>query len=250
MSGLDYPTFMSDGTNDLATRLRTADSKELAELVKRRSEDLGPESVQQALRNSYVDGRVIGELLEHPRLRKYYEVRRSIAAHPRTPQARAVGLIAGLYWRDLLRIGADSRVQPVVRRAADQRLGERLGRLSVGEKLVMAREAGPGLIPRLLQEKDLRVLAALLDNPRLTEPMLAPLVHNSVAPPEVLELVAASRKWGTRYEVRLALCRNPATPEELALSLLVGLKKVDLRAIRFDRRVADSVRQRAQLLTE
>jgi hypothetical protein len=241
---------MNPPTDDLATRLRTADSQELAELVRSRREELGPDAVRHALRNSYVDGQVINDLLEHPRLRKYYEVRRAIAAHPRTSQTRAVGLIAGLYWRDLARIGADSRVQPVVRRAANQRLGERLGHLSVGEKVVLAREAGPGLIPRLLQERELLVLEALLDNPRLTEPLLAPLVNSPVAEPELLQRVAEDRKWGSRYAVRLALCRNPATPPELAVSLLAGIQKVDLKSIVADSRVSAAVRQRAGLLTE
>lgn len=219
-------------------------------MVRSRRGELGPDSVRHALRNSYVDAQIIDELLEHPRLRKFYEVRRAIAAHPRTQQTKAVGLIAGLYWRDLLRIGADSRVKPAVRRAADQRLAERLGRLSLGERVLLAREAGPGLIPRLLQERDARVVAALLNNPRLTEPMLAPLVNSPVAVPEALQLVAESPKWGSRYEIRLALCRNPMTPLELALSLLAGIKKYDLRAICVDTRTSAEVRQRAALLTE
>jgi len=241
---------MTRETDDLPARLRTADSKELMELVRRRRGELGPDSVRQALGNSYVDGQVIDELLEHPGLRKLYEVRRAIAAHPRTSQTKAVGLIAGLYWRDLLRIGADSRVKPTVRRAADQRLLERLGRLSVGERVVLAREAGPGLIPRLLQEKDDRVLTALLHNPRLTEPMLAPLVNSPIAAPEALASVARDPKWGSRYSIRLALCRNPATPTDLAISLLAGIRKNDLKSIRTDARVPSAVRQRAALLTE
>lgn len=241
---------MSQTPDDLMTRLRTADSKELAELVRTRREELGPDSVRYALRNGYVDGHVIDELVEHPRLRRFYEVRRAIAAHPRTSQTRAVGLIAGLYWRDLARIGADSRVKPAVRRAANQRLGERLGRLSVGEKVVLAREAGAGLIPRLLQEREALVLEALLDNPRLTEPMLVPLVNSAVAAPDLLRRVAADRKWGSRYAIRLALCRNPATPPDLAVSLLAGIRKGDLRAVVADSRVSAAVRQRALLLTE
>lgn len=236
--------------DDLSSRLRAADPSELSEIVRDRSDELSPDSVQVILGNSYVDARVIDDLLDHPRLRRHYEVRRQIAAHPRTKQARAVSLIAGLYWRDLLRIGSDSRVKPAVRRAADRRLAERLGRLSIGEKVVVAREAGPGLIPRLLEEKDLRVVAALLENPRLTEPLLFPLLANHVAPPQVLRLVAEDRRWGSRYSTRLALCRNPATPTDLAISLLPALKKADRRAIAADTRVADAVRQRASLLTE
>ncbi len=234
--------------DDLATTLRNAAPAELAELVRKRGGELSPDAVRHVLHNSYVDTQLIDDLLEQPRLRKHYEVRRQIASHPRTRQARAVGLVAGLYWRDLLRIGADSRVKPAVRRAADLRLAERFGRLSIGEKVVVAREAGPGLIPRLLGREEPRVVRALLENPRLTEPMLAPLVANPVAPPRVLRLIAEDRRWGTRYSTLLALCLNPATPADLAISKLPALRKPDRRAVARDIRVADKVRRRAALL--
>lgn len=234
--------------DDLSTKLRSADTKELAELVRQRREELSPDSVRHALGNSFVDGQVIDELLEHPELRRYYEVRKLVAAHPRTKQARAIGLVAGLYWRDLLRMSGDSRVPPAVRRAADQRLAERLGQLAVGEKLVLARGAGAGLIPRLLEEKDPQVLGVVLDNPRLTEPLLARLLRSQTTPTEIFRLVAADPRWGSRYSTRLALCLNPATPPDLSLSLLSELKKVDLRNVARDIRVKEEIRQRASLL--
>lgn len=234
--------------DDLATMLRGATPRELAEIVRDRRNELGPDSVRHVLHNSYVDARLIDELLDHPALRKHYDVRRRIAAHPRTRQARAVGLIAGLYWRDLLRIGSDSRVKPAVRRAADVRLAERFGRLSTGEQVVVAREAGPGLISRLLGQKEPRVVRALLENPRLTEPMLAPLLANAAAPPRILRLIAEDRRWGTRYTTRVALCLNPATPADLAISLLPSLRRPDRRAVARDTRVSTEVRQRAALM--
>lgn len=236
--------------DDLATSLRAADPSQLIEILRRRRAELGPDAVRQALRNSYIDARVIEELLGNERLRNYYEVRREIAAHPRTPQARAVGLVAGLYWRDLLRIGADSRVKPAVRRTADRRLADRLGRLSTGEKVVVAREAGQGLIPRLLEETEPQVVAAVLENPRLTEPLLARLLTNPVASRAILRLVAEDRKWGALYGTRLALCRNPATPHDLAVSLLPGLRKPDRRSIAADPRVSPEVRDRASVLSQ
>lgn len=234
--------------DDLSAKLRSADTKELCELVRSRQEELSPDSVRQALRNSFVDGQVIDELLEHPRLRRYYEVRKLVASHPRTKQARAIGLVAGLYWRDLLRMSGDSRVRPAVRRAADMRLAERLGQLSTGEKLALARGAGAGLIPRVLEERDPQVVQLVLENPRLTEPLLAPLLLSQVTPAEILRLVASDRRWGSRYSTRLALCLNPTTPHDLSLSLLPDLKKVDQRTVAGDIRLAAEVRQRASLL--
>ena len=43
-----------------------------------------------------------------PALIKLREVRRLLAMHPRTPEARAITLVSGLFWRDLVRIGLGS----------------------------------------------------------------------------------------------------------------------------------------------
>jgi len=49
-----------------------------------------------------------------------------LVLHPRAPRLLALRLVSGLYWADLVRVGTDARLHPTVRRAADQRLVERL----------------------------------------------------------------------------------------------------------------------------
>jgi hypothetical protein len=92
------------------------------------------------------------------------------------------------------------------------------------------------------------VIAALLENPRLTEGLLMPLIHRDDARPDVLRVIAESPRWSSRYPLRVALARNPRTPVGTALRLLPALKKVDLRAVAASPRVASPVRRRAQLL--
>ena len=233
---------------ELPPESRTDPSRRSAESLPGGAAGPTPESARRLLRDSRLDGAEIETLLQNPSLRKLYEVRRLAAAHPRTPQAKAIGLVAGLYWQDLLKLSADARVRPVVRRAADRRLADRAGQLAIGEKLVVARHAGPGLIPRLLAEPDPRVIAAALDNPRITEASVARMVARPATPPESLRLVAGNLKWGRRYVVRAALCGNPSAPTELALEQLVFLRKADLRRIAGDTRLSRTVRDRASLL--
>ena len=115
---------------------------------------------------------------------------------------------------------------------------------------VVESEAGQGLLPRLLEDPEPAVVAAALENPRLTEPILARLVNSPVAPPEVLRRVAEDPRWGTRYDTRVALCRNPATPAELATSLLPSLTGRHRRAVASDPRVSSVVRERAAVLSD
>ena len=93
------------------------------------------------------------------------------------------------------------------------------------------------------------MIAALLDNPRLTEGQLAPVAHRAATLPAVLELIAADRRWGVRYPLRVALARNPATLAT-AWRLLAALRKSQTKAVAADPRLAEALRRRARVLLE
>jgi hypothetical protein len=233
---------------DLERRLREAGPEELLALVRERAMELSAAAARQALRNSYVTSEVIEELAAQERLLSFYEVRRDLARCRATPEALALRLVGGLFWADLLAIGQDARLHPRLRRAADQHLLARLAGLAVGERISIARRAAPSILAQLRHDPTPRVIAALLDNPRLTEGILAPLVHGETTSAPVLELIAADRRWGVRYPLRLALARNPATPLGAALRLLPALHKPDLKAVAGDPRLSAPLRRRARLL--
>jgi hypothetical protein len=233
---------------DLERRLREAGAEELLALVRERAAEISPAGARQALRNPYLDGEVVEALASQERLLAYYEVRRDLARCRSTPEALALRLITGLYWADLVAIGLDTRLHPRLRRAAEQYLMARLPGLAVGEKVSIARRGSPAILAQLRHDPTPRVVAAVLDNPRLTEATLAPVAHGERTPPAVLELIAADRRWGARYPLRLALARNPATPVGVALRLLAALHKADLRGVAADPRLAEPLRRRARLL--
>lgn len=228
-------------------RMRDAGSEELLALVREHGGLLDPPAVRVVLRSSFATPEVI-EVLAQPRLLSFYEVRRDLALHPRTPQVLAQQLVPGLYWRDLASLGADTRVHPRLRRMADQYLATRLPELAMGEKISIARRAGPGLLALLRHDPSPRVIGALLDNPRLTEDILAPVAHGAATPGPVLALIASDRRWGARYGLQVAICRNPGTPLAASLKLLPQLRKTELRAVAADPRLSAAVRQRARVL--
>ena len=236
------------GTGSLGHRLREAPRQELLRLLRERAAEVAAPEALQALANPFLDREGVELLGARRDLLTAYEVRKALAFHPQAPEVLARRMLAGLYRRDLLAAGADVRLQPRLRRAADQLLAERLPGTSLGEKVAMARSAGLGLMQRLRDDPNPRVMAALLDNPRLTEGALMPLLTRDSAPPQVLEVVAADRRWGVRYPIRAALARNPSTPVQVALRILPLLKKLDQRAVCADLRIAAPVRKRAQLL--
>lgn len=232
----------------LAARLRECGELELIELIESELGDLDAEVVRTVLRNPHVSGRVIDLVLGERRLLSSREVQKALAQHPKTPEPRVLNLVPGLYWSDLVEMGGDTRIRPRVRQAADRRLVERLPRLGIGERIAIARKAGPGVIAHLLRDSNLRVIGALLENPRMTEGLLLALINGDTARPEVLGLISRDRKWGSRYSIRNGIARNPSAEVSTALELLVYLKKSDLRDVHTDRRVALAVRRKAGLL--
>lgn len=233
---------------DWRERLLEAGEEELGALLAEKRDELDAPAARALFRNPFLTRHMIEQLLELPRLASAYEVRRAAAFHPLTPRTLALRCVVGLYWADLVRLGVDTRVHPVVRRSADQRLLERLPGLAIGEKMAIARGGSPTLVATLRQDPTPRVIAALLENPRLTEGALMPLAASEQAQPAALAVLASSSRWSARYPLRLALCRNPRTPLGSVLPLLPLLLKRDLEAVAADTRLLLPVRRRAQLL--
>jgi hypothetical protein len=237
-----------DHSGDLELRLREAGAEELLALLREHADRLEVREARQALRNPHCSAEVVELLAEQGRLLSFYELRRDLALHPRAPEPLALRHVPGLFWRDLMTLGLDTRVKPRVRRAADQYLSARLPELALGEKINLARRCGPGTVAQLRHDPSPRVIAALLDNPRLTEDALAPIVHAPTTPGPVLALIAADRRWGVRPSLQAALARNPAAPVATVLRLLPFLRKPELRGVAQDPRTPEAVRLRARLL--
>jgi len=241
-------TVSDDDSSNLLVRLREAEASELERLLQEHLEELDVPAVRQVLRNPFVTTRVTEILLAESRLVGYYEIRRDLAGHPKTPRVKALRLVSTLYWRDLVKLAREIRTPPAVRRGAELQLVSRLPGLGAGEKRSIARLGGPGIIAQLRRDPDPKVIEALLENPRLTEGSLLPLVSSETTKPEILTVVARNKRWGIRYPVRQAVCKNPRTPAVTTLPLLPMLKKRDLAAMTKDRRLPAVVRKRAELL--
>ena len=244
---------MEAAGSKLKQRLRDAGAEALEALVRRlldqEPEALGETEVGQILSNPHAGREVLELLAGEARLTSLYRVRSRLARHPRLPQVTALNWIPTFFWRELMEISLDPRLPPLVRRSAERQLTERLPGMALGEKVALARRAGPGALAQLRFDPAARVIAALLENPRTTEGTLVPLAARRGAPPEILGLVAKSR-WGRRPLLRRTLARNPGTPPQLALGMLEGLARGDLAAVAGAAAIHSRVRRRAREMLE
>lgn len=101
----------------------------------------------------------------------------------------------------------------------------------MGEKIALARIAGPGVIASLCVDLHPEVIAALLINPRLTEEEVLTICGEERASPAALSAVGSNSRWSGRHAVRMALLRNAATPAKVSLEFLDSLAGTELREI-------------------
>lgn len=205
----------------------------------------GPEYLQGAVQNPNFGESHLEAILSNPALpagliqglaaqKQYlarYEVKRAIVFHRNAPRALKLNLLHFLGWRDLARVVEDPPQLPPVKRASETLLKKRIEEMSVGERIALARIAGPGVIPALRVDLHPDVIAALLINPRLTEEEVLAICTEERASPAALSVVGSNSRWSGRHAVRMALLRNQATPAKVSLGFLDALAGTDLREI-------------------
>lgn len=219
---------------NLLSRLRSGPAEEVEALLAELGESLSLAELRAVVRNPYARAETLEALAGRKGLMAIYEARLLVARHRRTPMVVAMRFVGGFFWHDLAEIALDVRLGTPLRQLAEKYLIQRLPRLSVGERINLARRAPPETLVRLCADVDLRVLEAALENPRLTEERLLPLVQSAQATPRRLRQVARHPRWSCCYEVRLALCRHPLTPLEDVLKQLPFLRRLDLARLAAD----------------
>jgi hypothetical protein len=202
------------------------------------------------LRNPSITGDVVRLIEERYEWASSYKIQLGILNCPKTPYPVAIKTLEMMFWPDLVKIAANYRLSPKLRRAAENRLRDKTAELTLGEKLSLARTAPRAGIAFLKAEKDPRVMEALLRNPGLIEDDILVIANNELTPKEVLRTIATDYKWKVRYSIRLALVRNPQTPLSAALPILSKLRKSDLKALTKLPDVSELVRRAAERVLE
>jgi hypothetical protein len=197
----------------------------LAQLADR---DLSCGAVEQISRNSA--------------LMKSRKVRMALASHPRTPRRITLRLIRELYTFELMRFALMPTAAADLRRVADELLLSRLGSITLGERISLARRSSELVAGALLLDKETPVWQAALDNGRLTESAVVKALQRSGAMPALVGAVCHHAKWSVRPEIRIALLRNQHTPLAKALEFARHLPPAQLRDILHASRLPEKIK--------
>ena len=192
---------------------------------------LGDEEIPLLLRNRRASPALLTRIGRDRRWTRNSEVRRLLVQHPQVPVALARTLLSHLFWKNLLEVSVNLRVHPVIRRQSERMLQVRVDKLTLGEKIALARRAPRGVVSSLIHSDDSKLLRSVLGNLTLIEQDAVDIARASKTGGDVLACLAGHPKWGVRRAVRQALIRNPRTPVPVALRLIGGLPRRDLQEL-------------------
>lgn len=103
----------------------------------------------------------------------------------------------------------------------------------------------------ILKGSDQERFKDLIFHKDLTEGMALYIAENRNTPPETLSLLATSQRFKDSYKLKLALCKNPKTPQRVVLSLLKFLRLFDLADLTKNQNIHINIRQKIeQILKE
>jgi hypothetical protein len=103
--------------------------------------------------------------------------------------------------------------------------------LTLGHRKQLARTGDRDRIARVLASPEATVVKELLRNRKVIEQDVIALASRRPTEAAIQREIFASTSWIARYEVKRALVLNPYTPTDIAIRLLVFLRRKDLKLI-------------------
>ncbi len=114
------------------------------------------------------------------------------------------------------------------------------------DRIKRAQEAPPEELWKLLRSDYSDILPYAVLNSSLNEEMAVYIAKKRHIPAEVLGHLANDIRFRDSYKLKLAICRNPKTPQKITLSLIKFLRIFDLGDLTRDQHIAISIRQKIE----
>ena len=156
---------------------------------------------------------ILDEVARRKTFLKSYAVKKSLLLHPRTPRLVGLRLLKELYLMDLVQFALSPAVSMELKRYAEEQIVARLPQMPLGQKITLARRGPSRVAGALVADGHAQVMPIALENPYLTEAQVLKTLAREKVPVVVVQALANHRKWSQCYNVRLAIVRNPSTPD-------------------------------------
>jgi hypothetical protein len=121
-------------------------------------------------------------------------------------------------------------------------------KMNVSQKVQLAFRGGKTARMILVREHNKLVCSSVMRNPRMTETEVEAIAGMRSVDEEVLRLITMKREWMSKYNIVIALARNPKCPVGVVLPLINRLTLRDLKGLKDDKGVSETVRTMARKL--
>lgn len=122
----------------------------------------------------------------------------------------------------------------------------RLGLITVAEKVQLAFRGDRMIRMLLVRDRNKLICSAVMRNPRMSEQEVEAIAGMRNVDEEVLRLIGTRRDWTSKYNIMLALVRNPKVPVGVVLPFINRLTLRDLKGLKDDKGVQQVVREMAK----
>jgi len=185
---------------------------------------------------------VLQELAKNTAILTSRSVLVALVSHPKTPRFVSLPMARSLHTFELMSVAMQPAVPADVKIAIEQLIVDRLEKLSLGERITLAKRGSTRIAERLLVDADPGVVDLAMNNPYLTEACIIRTLMSELAEPAFVQRVARHPKWSLRTDVRCALLRNPNTPMGLAMQFAHTLPADVARDALFNSNLPHSVK--------
>ncbi len=120
--------------------------------------------------------------------------------------------------------------------------------MSISDKVKLAFKGGRTERMILVRDRNRLICGAVMRNPRMSESEAEAIAGMRNVDDEVLRLITTRRDFISKYSVVLNLARNPKAPIGVVLPLINRLTLRDLKGLKDDKGVAETVRATARKL--
>jgi len=167
----------------------------------------------------------------------------AIVKNPAAPGALIRTLLPHLRLFELLDLCILPGATPDQKLAAERAVIQRLPTTPLGNKITLARRGTSTIVGELLKEGHPQVCEACLSSPHLKEAAIFQFLRGSSASGETISLVARHNRWKQRPNLRMAILKNPRTPEVWLTLWLPQLNRTLLKQLQSSLKTVPTRRQ-------
>ncbi len=141
---------------------------------------------------------------------------------------------------------AEAEEEPELSEDEKKSLFARVSVMSVVQKIRLAYRGNKEERMFLVQDRNRLVSAAALKSPKTREADAEAIANMKSVSEDVLRAIAFRRDWMRHYGILRALVRNPRSPIDVTLGLVMKLNAKDMKQLSGDRNVPEAVRASAR----